>query len=1016
MKRHLSPWIAFAVGLVLTIVVSLEVKEAIEQDVANEFAFTSDQVTLKIRERLDAYALTLKGGAGLFAASDKVDRHEWQAYVEKLHAQDSVPGVQGIGFSQVIPPHQLAAHIARIRAEGFPDYIVRPAGERALYTSIIYLEPFRDRNLRAFGFDMFSEPVRRAAMEQARDSGTPRLSDKVELVQETGTEVQAGTLMYVPVYRNGAPTDTVKQRRAALIGWTYSPYRMKDLLEGILAHWDEHKTKRVYLQIYAGLEVKADSLLYDSHPAVTHKIDPHFYQQRTIDFNGQHWLLAFHAGEGVAPISYARAWATLAGGILLSSLLCGLLLALARTQTRAKEIADSLTEDLRKSERFLRTTIDGLSAQIAVLDKHGAIILTNKAYRDFGAQNGIDPRTVSEGANYLAVCETASGKHSAEATPFAKGIREVLAGERQSFELEYPCHSLGEERWFIAHVTPFIDEGPRQVVVAHENITERKRAEEEVRESEERYRAITDHSPVGIFQTDVQGDCTYVNPRWTEITGLTFNEALGKGWSQALHPEDKQRVFDDWYEAAIAGSSCDWECRFVTKQGKQSWITGHAEVLFHQHSNSQGYLGVIVDITERKAAEAELDTYRQHLEELVDKRTAELVAAKDAAEAASRAKSAFLANMSHELRMPMNGVFGMIDIAKRRMADPNGLEYLDKAKLSANRLLGVLNDILDISKIEAERMVFESIPLQISVVVENLTSTLSHKATEKGLRLATDLPAELAHAAFKGDPLRLGQILFNLVGNAIKFTPQGEVTLRARAIGEISEIVQVRFEVSDTGIGIEPETQSRLFQSFEQADNTMTRKYGGTGLGLAISKRLVQLMGGEIGVDSTLGQGSTFWFVVPLKKREQDDVAPALTFTTLTAEQCLQAEYVGTRILLADDEPITQGVSRGLMEDVGLMVDVAKDGQQALKLAQQNRYALILMDIQMPVMNGVDATQAIRAASLNTTTPILAMTANAFDEERDVCLGAGMNDHISKPVDSEKLYETILGWLEKRGN
>jgi PAS domain S-box-containing protein len=852
-------------------------------------------------------------------------------------------------------------------------------------------------------------------MEQARDSGAPALSGKVELVQETGKEVQAGTLMYVPVYRNGVPTDTVEQRRAALIGWSYSPYRMNDMLEGILASWDDHKTRRVHLQIYAGLEVKADSLLHDNFPAVTHKIDPLLYQQRTIYFNGQHWLLAFHPGAGVVTISYASAWATLAGGILLSSLLCGLLLTLARRQARAREIADSLTEALRKSERFLRTTIDGLSANIAVLDDQGAIILTNKAYRDFGAQNGIEPSSVSEGANYLAVCDTASGEHSAEATPFAKGIREVLAGKRQSFELEYPCHSPDEDRWFIAHVTPFDDAGPRHVIVAHENITERKQAEsavveqkaivelileqslagywdwwiqrneeylsptfkkmfgyadnempntpdawqkiifpedlpgvfevfnrhvqsrgevpfynevryrhkdgstvwvictgrtiewddqgqpvrmigchidltkiklaeEELRKSEERYKAITDHSPAGIFQTDVQGDCTYVNPRWTEITGLTFDEALGNGWSQALHPDDKQRVFEGGYEAANAGSSVDWECRFVTKQGKQSWITGHAEALFDQLGNSQGYIGVIVDITERMRAEAELDTYRHHLEQLVATRTAELVVAKEAAEAASRAKSAFLSNMSHELRTPMIGVLGMIDIAKRRMADPKGLDYLGKAKFSAERLLGVLNDILDISKIEAERMVFENIPVQISAVVENLTSTLGHKATEKGLRLATDLPADLMRQPLKGDPLRLGQILFNLVGNAIKFTEQGGVTLRARAVGETPEAVQVRFEVVDTGIGIEPEAQTRLFQSFEQADNSMTRKYGGTGLGLAISMRLVHLMGGEIGVTSTPGQGSTFWFTVRLG-RSTDAVSPAPTFSGKSGDE-----------------------------------------------------------------------------------------------------------------------------------
>jgi CheY-like chemotaxis protein len=313
-------------------------------------------------------------------------------------------------------------------------------------------------------------------------------------------------------------------------------------------------------------------------------------------------------------------------------------------------------------------------------------------------------------------------------------------------------------------------------------------------------------------------------------------------------------------------------------------------------------------------------------------------------------------------------------------------------------------------------MVFESIPLQLSVVVDNLTSTLGHKATEKGLRLATDLPADLMRQPLKGDPLRLGQILFNLVGNAIKFTPQGEVTLRARAVEESEKSVQVRFEVSDTGIGIELEAQSRLFQSFEQADNSMTRNYGGTGLGLAISKRLVNLMGGTIGMESTPGTGSTFWFVVPLKKREADAVPPAPTFTAFTAEQRLQVKYAGTRILLAEDEPIAQEVSRGLLEDVGLLVDLAEDGQQALELAKQNTYALILMDMQMPNLNGVAATQAIRALPAYAQTPILALTANAFDEDRQRCLDAGMNDHIAKPVDPDRLYETLLAWLERPDN
>ena len=609
MNRQVAAWLALVIGLVLTVLASLEVKQAIEQDAKEGFAFTSDQVTLKIQERLDAYALILKGGAGLFAASDSVSRREWQAYVEKLRAQDSIPGVQGIGFSQVIPAQQLAAHIAKIRAEGFPDYTVRPAGERALYTSIIYLEPFRDRNLRAFGFDMFSEPVRRAAMEQARDSGAAALSGKVELVQETGTEVQAGTLMYVPVYRNGAPTDTIEQRRAALIGWAYSPYRMKDLLEGILAHWDENKIRRVHLHIYSGAEVKADSLLYDSRPDRASKVDPLFYQQRTIDFNDQHWLLAFHAGEGVVPVSYASAWATLVGGIVLSSLLSGLMLTLARTQVRAREIADNLTEELRHSRDILRESelrwrfaLEGVGDGVWDWD-----VLQSKVFFSprWKAMIGYSNAEIGDGLD-----EWSKHVHPEDMPRVMADVTVHLDGKTPTYANEHRvlCKD-GSWKWILDRglvIERDASGKPLRMVGTHTDITERKQTEEALRQSEERYRAIADRSPVGIFQTDVQGDCTYVNPRWTEITGLSFDEAWGQGWSQALHPDDKQRAFDEWYAATFAGLPYDWESRFVTKQGKQSWVTGHAERLLDQYGNGQGYLGVIVDITERKHYEQAL--------------------------------------------------------------------------------------------------------------------------------------------------------------------------------------------------------------------------------------------------------------------------------------------------------------------------------------------------------------------------------------------------------------------------
>ena len=412
------------------------------------------------------------------------------------------------------------------------------------------------------------------------------------------------------------------------------------------------------------------------------------------------------------------------------------------------------------------------------------------------------------------------------------------------------------------------------------------------------------------------------------------------------------------------------------------------------------------EVAARKAAEAELQKSEAHLEKLVLARTADLAEARDAAEAANVAKSAFLANMSHEIRTPMNGIVGMANILRREGVTPAQADRLDKMDAAANHLLSIINNILDISKIEAGKFELEEAPVAFASLLSNVKSMLADRACSKGLSLLMDagtLPDNL-----EGDPTRLQQAILNYASNAIKFTETGSVMVRIIVQDYRPDEVLVRFEVQDTGIGISPEVMTRLFSAFEQADNSMTRKYGGTGLGLAITRRLAELMGGEAGVQSTPGAGSTFWFTAKLKKMERRKIEPPADLPGEDAGTQLEQRHAGRNVLIVDDEPINREVARMQLEAVGLVVEEAEDGADAVTLAQEKTYAAIFMDMQMPNVNGLEATQEIRQLPGYQGVPIIAMTANAFNEDRVRCFEAGMNDFLVKPLDPETLYATLL--------
>lgn len=1324
------------------------------------FEAISKNIVSNIDNKMEAYRQVLYGGVGLFEVSaEPVTRERFRSYVENLSLQKYYPGIQGIGYSLVIKKEDLNKHIKDIKKLGFKDYKVFPEGERKLYTSIIYLEPFDDRNKRAFGYDMYSEEIRQKAMKRSIETGLPSLSGKVKLVQENGIDEQAGFLFYAPLYHKDMPQNTKQQRYQAIKGFVYAVFRTKDLLLKTISTYLDSVDVRMYVN-----SKSENNLLFGSSDK--NYINKHFHKTLELEVDGSKWVFEidrkdqyetlkeninayvfvilgllltymiskilkrqiedqnlkddalFNISDGVVVtdlndcvlysnkgfevltgytsqdmhkkslnILYGKDTDTSATKLLESGLkakkpfeyevllykknLDSFWSRVYVTPVFEKNIlkryicifSDITNKKLIEKETYfekaiLENMLNNTNAVVALIDINGVMFRLNEYGKKFVGytQDEISsepyfwhrfiPKVSIDDVSAI-ILKAKSGQlveknqnawvsKDGEERVFewsnklifdkdgnveyivTVGIdvtQDVLAYENQKKyrkQLELAAEISGMAFWELdiqtntftfnnlyyrfldtdvdteggyfmdinSYFERFIPTDSQQAVIdafkkieqncddfvssfeyemytrtgrikqvlvnyaveynkngkplyaygTKYDLTEIKHKEQallelnkrntELLEEQKTLLSLFDKGDSLLFKwkNDSVWSVEYVSKSVEKLLGYSKDDFITSKilYSELIYQDDLKQVMQEVEEEVKTKSDffVHKPYRVVTKDGAIKWVLDYTVTQKDHYGEITHFIGYIIDITLLKQKEHELEI------------------AKEQAELANKAKSDFVANMSHEIRTPLNGVIGLTELALKTELDSQQKDYLTKSVNSSKALLQIINDVLDYSKIEANKIEIEQIEFKVDELLHDLSDLFTHRADNSDIKFGCEISSGI-NSVLVGDPFRIKQVLTNLIGNAVKFTKYGYIDVYVNLISMKDQECTLKFSVKDTGIGISKEKQEKLFKSFSQVDASNTREYGGTGLGLSISKKLVELMGGEIGLVSKEGEGSEFYFTVKLKYKHEDhflqkhnlssdnvliisndekicnnfvgkvkslgvnsvvsrsferaldylkEVEPeyiivyflsneldmfdyinkirsfknsakiiisskysnrfevekniskymldikSVIYKPMTASSIYNAltnnknefkivsesvkkfKAVGTALLVEDNE-INQLVALENLQNYGLKVDIAKDGLEGVKKAKENNYDIIFMDLQMPNMDGFEATKKIRQT--NTTTPIVALSAAAMSEDKILTKEAGMDEHLSKPIDLTELDSILYKYFKQ---